>query len=41
METFQEILSIVAVLLLIVQRIVALWRDYKQWRKERDKEIGD
>ena len=37
MERIYEILSILAMLLLIAQRMLALWRDYKRLRKERSK----
>lgn len=40
MEQFHEILSTLAVLLLVVQRLFALVRDYKLWRKGRVNKRG-
>lgn len=40
MEQFREILSTFAVLLLVAQRLLALVKDYKQWRKGRVSKRG-
>lgn len=40
MEQFREILSILAVLLLVAQRLLALVKEYKLWRKERVNKRG-
>ena len=40
MERFHEILSTLAVLLLVAQRLLALVKEYMQWRKERANKRG-